>query len=266
MQRLGDTGVQSAWDRVLKLQTELLGPSELSWLRHHQALDHDVLEVGSGMGHYGVFLANEHKEQFFWGLEASQAFIDKCRGFPENYKVEQCRVGDDPFPNSLRGKCKTCLIRFVLQHSPDPLKLLSSLYKVLPTGAKVFIIEEDDRLFVSHGDFPAWNKAVALWRHACGITKTNSKMGLELPAVVERAGFVVEDFSIELRNNVKDSKAFFELFEAVLVMFQETLPSVVTNEELLPILAALRGAPPPNFVATYPQVLLVAAKRSGLEA
>lgn len=260
MQRLSEVGIQSAWDKVLELQTLLLGPSELTWLRHHHAFDHEVLEVGSGKGHYGTFLANANQQQLFWGLEASKAFFDNRFQLPRNYRIQRCRVGDDPLPDGLCSRCKTCVVRFVLQHSPKPLELLSSLYDALPKGARLFIIEEDDRLFMSHGTFPEWDKAVQAWKRACSLTGTNSQVGLALPFIVRGAGFIVDDFSINLRHSLMAPNDFFSLFSLVLSTFKETLPGLMSDDDFAAVRGALNEEKPKGFIATYPQVLLVARK------
>src|ERR1700712_4804533 len=59
MSDLGEGELLDAWNRVLDIQTRGFGPREVQWLRDagFGAGGRDVLEVGSGDGTYGRFLA-----------------------------------------------------------------------------------------------------------------------------------------------------------------------------------------------------------------
>ncbi|WP_449430883.1 class I SAM-dependent methyltransferase [Pseudomonas putida] len=253
--------MKTIWGELLELQTQFLAPYEMKWLNKHHALNNDVLEIGSGTGFYGANLARHCPDQSFWGLEASADFTNGSSDVPKNYRMEKCRVGVDPFPLGLTDRFATCLIRFVLQHDSDPLRVLSCLYDNLPSGGRIFIIEEDDRLFLSNGKYPPWDAAANIWKRTCRFGGTNSQIGLELPMLIERAGFALEDFNVEMRSSINEPGIFFDFFKCVMRMLCQSMPEVVTEEEFAFVIEGLSRMPPKGFCAIYPQVMAVAIKR-----
>ncbi|MGG5291874.1 class I SAM-dependent methyltransferase [Pseudomonas shirazensis] len=261
IRRLHDNDIQSAWARFLELQTTFFGPGEVQWLQHHQALRGDVLEIGSALGHYGSYLAGQCAAHQVVGLEASADLIARQSSLPGNYRIEQCRVGAQPLPERHRGRFDTCVVRYVLQHDPAPLRLLQTLHDALPVGSRIFLVEEDDRLFVSNGRYAPWDAAVAIWKRACRFGGTNSQIGMDLPILVERAGFAVEDFSIDLRSNIDNPVMFFDFFKSVVELLWLSTPEFVSDEEFAFVSMGLEQAPPLGLCAVYPQIRLVARKR-----
>lgn len=140
MSDLGEGELLDAWNRVLEIQTRGFGPREVQWLRDagFGAAARAMLEDGSGDGNYGRFLASSFPETPVHGLEATQALID--RGIdaggelPANYTITACRVGDEPIPGAEDARYGDCLLRYVLQHSSDPVRILKEVYDALPAA------------------------------------------------------------------------------------------------------------------------------------
>ncbi|MND39829.1 hypothetical protein D3C76_158220 [compost metagenome] len=267
MQGLSDATLLASWETVLEVQTRILGPQELKWLTIKGAFEGNVLEVGSGNGCYGSFLAESVPTCNIFGLEANQHLVElfsaRSKNLPANYKVEKCRVGVDAIPESVRGGIVTSLLRFILQHSSDPVRVLKHVYDVLPPGGRVYIVEEDDRLFMSNSNWRSFNQTIDIWKRVCAAGGTNSKIGLDLPNIVNSAGFSIEDYTLLLRNNVEMGDSFIELFSSIAIMMCHTNPALIAKGELQQILdqfAASREHHATRHVATYPQVLLVATK------
>jgi hypothetical protein len=79
MSDLGEPELLAAWNSVLEIQTRGFGPREVQWLRGagFGSGGRGVLEVGSGDGNYGRFLATSFPDTRVHGLEATQALIDR---------------------------------------------------------------------------------------------------------------------------------------------------------------------------------------------
>ncbi|MGQ6551122.1 hypothetical protein KGP17_27700 (plasmid) [Serratia sp. JSRIV001] len=263
MQELSETSLLASWDRVFEAQTRILGPQELKWLETKGAFAGGVMEVGSGNGCYGSFLARNVPYCHFFGLEANQSLVNRFNlcdeQHPINYNIEKCIVGIDPIPKAILGHVQTCILRFVLQHSSDPVYILKQVCNILPPGAQIYIIEEDDRLFASNTEWSSYDATIDMWRRVCAEGGTNSKIGLELPGILNKAGFSIEDYTINLRNNIEMGSMFVELFSSIALMMYNTNPGVITKVELQKIIDGF-SANQMHHVATYPQILLVAKK------
>jgi SAM-dependent methyltransferase len=194
-----------------------------------------VLEVGSGDGNYGRFLATSFPDTRVHGLEATQALID--RGIdadgelPVNYyTITACRVGDEPIRDGVRYD--DCLLRYVLQHSSDPVRILEAVYDALAVGSRVFAIEEDSALFVSTEEWPAYaafvDRLVRVYV-ACGSDFTT---GRKLHVLAREAGFEVEDFRIGLRSNVDLGSDMLDWLIGMTHMLHHSCPSILTRDDL----------------------------------
>ena len=165
-----------------------------------------MLEVGSGDGTYGRFLATSFPDTRIHGLEPTQALIDRgidaAGELPVNYTITAARVGDEPIPGAEDGRYGDCLLRYVLQHSSDPVRILRGIYDALPVGGRVFVVEEDSALFVSTEDWPAFATFVDRLERVYAACGSDFQAGRKLHVLAREAGFEVEDFRIGLRTNV----------------------------------------------------------------
>lgn len=270
MSDLGEEALLGAWNRVLEIQTRGFGPREVQWLREagFGAAGRAVLEVGSGDGNYGRFLATSFPDTRVHGLEATQALID--RGIdaggelPANYTIAACRVGDEPIPGAEDGRYGDCLLRYVLQHSSDPVRILEAVYDALPVGGRVFAIEEDSALFVSTEQWPAYAAFVDRLERvyiACGSDFTT---GRKLHVLAREAGFEVEDFRIGLRSNVDLGSDMLDWLIGMTHMLHHSCPSILTRDDLEFIVGDFTQRRDTNdtMVFCYPQVMMMATKRS----
>jgi Methyltransferase domain len=269
MSDLGQKELLDAWNRVLEIQTRGLGPREVQWLRDagFGAAGRAVLEVGSGDGNYGRFLATSFPDTRIHGLEATQALIDcgiDAGGeLPVNYTITACRVGDEPIPGA-EDAYGDCLLRYVLQHSSDPVRILKAVYDALPVGGRVFAIEEDSALFVSTEQWPAYAAFLDCLDRvyiACGSDMTT---GSKLHVLARAAGFEVEDFRIGLRSNVDLGSDMFDLLIGMTHLLHHTCPSILTRDDLKFIVGDFtqRRETGDTTVFCYPQVMMMASKRS----
>jgi hypothetical protein len=254
----------------LEIQTRGLGPREVQWLRDagFGAVGRAVLEVGSGDGSYGRFLATSFPDTRIHGLEATQALIDRgidaAGELPVNYTITACRVGDDPIPGAEDARYEDCLLRYVLQHSSDPVRILTAVYDALPVGGRVFAIEEDSAYFVSTEQWPAYAAFVDRLERvyiACGNDITT---GRKLHVLAREAGFEVEDFRIGLRSNIDLGPDMFDWLIAATHILHHTRPSILTRDDLAFIVEDFtqRRKTAGTTVFCYPQVMMMATKRS----
>jgi SAM-dependent methyltransferase len=267
MSDLGDGALLSAWNRVLDIQTRGFGPREVQWLRDagFGAHGRTVLEVGSGDGNYGRFLAESFPGTRIHGLEATQALIDsgvQASGeLPANYTITACRVGDEPIPGA--HTYDDCLLRYVLQHSSDPVGILEGVYDALPVGGRVFAIEEDSALFVSTEAWPAYAAFVDRLTRVYIASGSDFTTGRKLHLLAREAGFEVEDYRIGLRTNVDLGTDLLDWLIGMTHMLHHTNPSILTLADLELIAGDFtrRRESEDTTVFCYPQVMMMATKR-----
>jgi SAM-dependent methyltransferase len=270
MSDLGEGALLDAWNRVLDIQTRGFGPREVQWLRDagFGAGGRTVLEVGSGDGNYGRFLAESFPDTRIHGLEPTKALID--RGIeaggelPVNYTIVPCRVGDEPIPGTGEQRYDDCLLRYVLQHTSDPVRILEAIYEALPVGGRVFAIEEDSALFVSTEDWPAYATFVDRLERVYEASGSDFQTGRKLHVLAREAGFEVEDFRIALRSNVDLGSDLLDWLIGMTQMLHHTAPSVVTRDDLAFIVGDFthRRDTGDTMVFCYPQVMMMATKRA----
>ena len=271
MSDLAEGELLDAWNRVLDIQTRGFGPREVQWLRAagFGAGGRDVLEVGSGDGTYGRFLATSFPDTRIHGLEPTQALVDRgidsAGELPANYTITAARVGDEPIPGAEDGRYGDCLLRYVLQHSSDPVRILRGIYDALPVGGRVFVVEEDSALFVSTEDWPAFAAFVDRLERVYAACGSDFQAGRKLHVLAREAGFEVEDFRIGLRTNVDLGPDLLDWLIGMTQMLHHSNPAVLTRDDLDYIVGdfAWRRDTGDCTVFCYPQVMMTATKRDG---
>jgi SAM-dependent methyltransferase len=276
MSDLAEGELLEAWNRVLDIQTRGFGPREVQWLREagFGAGGRDVLEVGSGDGTYGRFLASSFPTTRILGLEPTQALIDRgidsAGELPANYTITAGRVGDEPIPGADDGRYGDCLLRYVLQHSSDPVRILRGIYDALPVGGRVFVVEEDSALFVSTEDWPAFAAFVDRLERVYAACGSDFQAGRKLHVLAREAGFEVADFRIGLRTNVDLGPDLLDWLIGMTQMLHHSNPAILTRDDLDHIVGdfARRRDTGDSTVFCYPQVMMTAIKtgrRTGYE-
>ncbi|MFF8848336.1 methyltransferase domain-containing protein [Streptomyces sp. NPDC015127] len=265
MDNIEDEDLLVEWDALLDVQTRLLASREIDWMRSKGlgAEGAGILEIGSANGNYGSRLASDFPESTLFGVEANPHLAARLDAAtcPDNYSITVCKVGEEPLPGYVQSEFRQCVLRFVSQHVSDPLKLLRAVYESLPAGGSLYIIEEDDALFNSYPPSSNFETAFDIWRRVTAAGGSNSKIGRELPSLVERAGFTIASFEIALRNNIEAGCQFNEFFASATKLFLRTNPSMVSEEDLKTVLEGLSDfRSTRGVIATYPQFLLHARK------
>lgn len=88
-------------------------------------------------------------------------------------------------------------------------------------------------------------------------------MGRKLPKLATAAGFTVNEYDVVLRNNVEMGEDFLDLFTQFSRVLHYTDSNIVTPGYLQDITDGFNGdrvKHDESFVATYPQIMLVATK------
>ncbi|GAB3670948.1 hypothetical protein GCM10027589_39660 [Actinocorallia lasiicapitis] len=265
MNGIKEESLLAKWDAVLDIQTRLFGPRENAWLERQGFArpGTKVLEVGSGNGDHGRYLAQSFADARFFGVEANPYLARRYQDTVPNYRVDVCRFGDQELPEPARQEFSDCFLRYTLQHISDPLRVLREVYDLLPIGGRVFIVEEDINYSTCQ---PAWRAHTILrdsWRSVLETGGSDHSIGCKLPGMVAEAGFEVREFDISLRTNIELGNGFLDFYRLALSMFQETDPALVSQDDVDTMVKDFEAdwdTHQHRFVVTHPQVLLMAEK------
>jgi ubiquinone/menaquinone biosynthesis C-methylase UbiE len=104
-----------------------------------------LLEVGSGVGAQTEILLRRFPDLHVTGVDLSQSQLDAAAGrlgampwLADRYALRQADATDLPFePRSFDG----AFLCWVLEHVPDPARVLAEVRRVLAPGAPVYVTE-----------------------------------------------------------------------------------------------------------------------------
>ena len=128
-------------------QVELSVDQELEILqRRGLAKSKSLLEVGCGPGHYLEAIAERFPQLELAGLDHDEQMIQMAK---EQSSLDSKRLYNDS-PNTLadKGALFDCvLLRYVVQHNPNPDTLLQHCFKLVRPGGLLAVIDVDAALW-----------------------------------------------------------------------------------------------------------------------
>lgn len=264
------TPLLDSWDRYFNVQSALLGPQELALMQAwgFGRANHGVLDVGCGNATHGLWLAAQLPQVPFYGLDANQAFLQQAQRRAasagiRHYALHRCDLGTERLPTALEGRFTQCLLRLVLQHTGDPVALLSSLYAQLPSGGQVFVVEEDDGFYAIHPPCRAYYRVGELLQRVGDAFGSRRFLGREVPSLLQQAGFRVRHVQVLLQTNLAAEQQFLEYLQLAVELMHHSAPDLVSAAEAHDVIAELGRfgvEHRAHWFGVYPQVLAVGEK------
>jgi SAM-dependent methyltransferase len=145
-----------------------------------------VLDVGCGMGHLAGEIARRHPEIEVQGIElAADQLARGSRDLP-NLHLRQGDAQQLPYESS---RFDVVYCRFLLEHVPSPLKVLSEMHRVLRSGGSIFVQENNILVDVFDPDCPSFD---AIWRKFAALQTRlggDALIGRKLFGLLKRTGF-----------------------------------------------------------------------------
>lgn len=192
----------------------------------------NVLEVGCGVGAQTQILLRRFPHLNLTCIDINDRQLEVARNFLQTldyaknrYQIQKMNAEKMTFPeNSFQG----AFLCWVLEHVPDPARVLSEVRRVLRPGAKIYITEVMNFTFFLDPYCPAIWKFWMTWNDFQYERGGDPFVGVKLGTFLRDAGFT----------EVKTNKLSFyvdkrepELREKVLLHYQELMMSGV--DELL---------------------------------
>lgn len=184
----------------LRAQVNLFWRKELRCLQQFGLTDGmRILECGSGPGFLVEKLLNAFPGSHVTGVEIDPYLVDKSRETLADIASDRCEIFEGsinslPFPD---GTFDFVLARLVLEHLPDPVAAAREMRRVLKTGGKVVVIDNDFDLHLrSYPEIPELRDLYEAYCRARVSQGGNPRIGRQLPVTLEEAGFGNVDLEI----------------------------------------------------------------------
>lgn len=189
----------------LRAQVDLFWGKELRCLQQFGLTDGmRVLECGSGPGFLVEKLLKAFPNSHVTGVEIDPYLVDKSRETLAGTGADRCEIFEGsitslPFAD---GTFDFVIARLVLEHLPDPVAAAREMRRVLKTGGKVVVIDNDFDLHLRC--YPEIPELRDLYEAYCRCRVSqggNPRIGRQLPVTLEDAGFGNVDLEIVVAHN-----------------------------------------------------------------
>jgi SAM-dependent methyltransferase len=226
------------WNTYLELQAKLFCEREFQLFKSYGFLDlikkGPVLDLGCGPGLYSQALRKWNDKVRLVSADTNEALLEKFRNRlrkkpDSNIEVVHWSAGSAKAPASTK-KCTAVILRYVLQHTHDPVQVLAEISKELRKGTTIFIIEEDDGLYQFYPEFNGMKKLIQVWKRWAAAYKADRMIGRKIPIIASKAGLKVVNFEVLCHSHYQTGidpllKYFMLSFDVV----AETAPKVLSK-------------------------------------
>lgn len=189
------------WDRLMRLQTDLSQPIELSfffgcqpWLAAAR-----VLDIGTGNGYYLRRLATYFPEKSYVGVDTDAEHIAMAERegslAPARHGGPRMRftVGD---AHALEGEYDVALARLLIQHLPSVEEFLASAGRAIRPGGSLIVIESSDETRRWSPALPAMSEFFETFRARRRSAGCDRDAGRLLAEKVTQFGFEAESSAL----------------------------------------------------------------------
>lgn len=187
-------GLLKEWTEMLEIQASLFGKKEIELLirRGLPVPDGPVMDFGCGTGAYSRVLRGLFPSLKIIGVDINKQFLDVFKNLSAKkldplLEIKHWDSKKEDAPITVKN-CKAAVLRLVLNPNAEPLNLLTSLKEKLSPGTLIFIIEEDDGLFVMDPEFDAFKRTLKAWGDYGKKAGSNRHIGRLVPRFASKAG------------------------------------------------------------------------------
>lgn len=174
----------------------------------------EVLDCGCGPGYVLEKLHTLFPSMRCTGIEIDGQLVAVAKEAVAAKRLSRCRVFQQSvtameFPDD---SFDFVIARLVLEHVPNPMLALKEILRVLKTGGKAVLIDNDFDLHERTApDSPALGELYGAYRRARRSEGGNPCIGRELPLLMKRAGFGAVDLQLlAAHNHVVGDAAFLK--------------------------------------------------------
>ncbi|HEY0159446.1 MAG TPA: methyltransferase domain-containing protein [Thermoanaerobaculia bacterium] len=186
-------GTSPEEQRRLSLMNDvLLNPASLREMA--LAGDENIVDFGSGLGQFTRVMARAVPRGRVLGLERDPEQIAGSRRLANeeaaapNFEVREADVLAPSLRDDEWGTFDVAHSRFVLEHVPDPLRVVQNMVRAVRPGGRVIIADDDHDIMRVAPELPGFS---ALWRayiRSYDRNRTDPYVGRNLVTLLHRAG------------------------------------------------------------------------------
>jgi len=197
----------------LKLQVEISFNKHYSFMFKHGLSEcKNVLDIGTGSGDFLKALAMSQPRIKFFGLDNKQHMIEAAKT-KKIKNVEWCIADINHFESLPQlGKVDGILMRYFILHLPNIKEALAKIADSIKRGSCLWIIDLDLDCFScepAHGAFRLMHDLVERF---CDKFSVDTKAATQLPSLLEKSGFEVNERVIAPFTNFEGDKNLFKRF------------------------------------------------------
>lgn len=172
--------------RLSLMNDVLLNPASL----REMALigDERIVDFGSGLGQFTRAMARAVPRGSVLGLERDEAQIAGARQVAPDIEFRQADVLDPQLRDDEWGSFDVAHSRFVLEHVPDPLRVVQNMVRAVRPGGRIILADDDHDLLRLSPEPPG---VYDLWRayiRSYEFNGTDPIIGRRLVELLHQAG------------------------------------------------------------------------------
>lgn len=241
------TGVKSEIKR-LDSQIDLFWPKERS-LYHKWGLKDGcrIIDLGCGTGHLIELLSKEHANLSLTGVEQDPVLVDIARARMQiNSSIEMIVASSIEQFNPQYKNFDIAIMRLVLEHVPDPVRVLKHIRSLLKPDGRIIVVDNDfDYHLCTFPDITELKDLYKAYRQSRSNDGGTPCIGRSLPLLLKSAGFNNIDMEIiPAHSTITGDKAFLnaegagipaqltksgylseDIFNSLIVKWRDTLNS-----------------------------------------
>jgi SAM-dependent methyltransferase len=198
-----------------------------------------VLDLGTGVGAMAAALARRHPGIELWGLDLRAAQLTQAKALHPVATYVQGDATKMPFPDATFDRVHAS---WVLEHIPEPERVLREVRRILVPGGQCFFLEVDNVTLRLVPPSPDVERAQELLNQAQLAGGGDPFIGRKLLGYLQAAGFSkVQVRSVEVDGDANDPETLRSSAEEMAEIFESLDEALGPNETPL-LLAAARAA------------------------
>jgi SAM-dependent methyltransferase len=178
--------------RLSLLNDVLLNSAELREISLHG--NEKIIDFGSGLGQFTRAMARAVPKGHVVGIERDeQQFAGAIRLAEEHgeAKLVEFRRGDVldlDLPENEWGTYDLAHARFVLEHVPDPLRVVKNMVRAVKQGGRIILADDDHDVLVLWPESPGWNEVWRAYMRTYDRNGNDPYIGRRLVSLMHAAG------------------------------------------------------------------------------
>ena len=223
--------------RLMKQALVWVAPRMLGDFTAHPGMR--VLDLGTGVGAMAAALGRRHPGIELWGLDLRPTQLVHAQTLHPVATYVQADATRMPFPD---GSFDRVHASWVLEHIPDPGRVLREVRRILAPGGQCFFLEVDNTTLRLVPPSPEIDAALELLNRAQVAGGGDPFIGKKLEGLMQAAGFsAVQVRSLEIRGDAADRGTVRSSAEELAEIF-ESLDEALGPDEAPLLHAAARSA------------------------